>query len=378
MAGASGSEGSAGRLVGVDVARCLALLGMMATHVVDARDPDGSISTLQWLAGGRASALFAVLAGVSLALVTGRRTPPSGTTLLRARAAVAVRAVLVAGIGLLLGGLETGIAVILTYYGVLFLLGLPFLGLRARPLLVLAVCWAVAAPLVSQRVRPELPFRQFESPQLDQLRDPGQLASELLFTGYYPAFAWLAYLLLGLGLGRIDLTRTVNQARVAVTGLVVAVGATVASGVLARAAGFTDEQLERYATGKYGQTPTDRWDWLLLASPHSTTPFDLLQTGGSAALVLGTCLLAVGRLSALAPVGERVLAVVFGAGTMTLTLYTLHVVMRTEEVWPPERADTYVWHVLVVLWIGSIYVALGRRGPLERIVGYLPERIRGG
>lgn len=45
----------AGRLVGVDVARCLALLGMVATHVLDERDADGSLTTAQWLAGGRAS-----------------------------------------------------------------------------------------------------------------------------------------------------------------------------------------------------------------------------------------------------------------------------------------------------------------------------------
>ena len=59
-----------GRLVGLDVARCLALLGMVATHVLDERTPAGDLTTAQWLAGGRASALFAVLAGVSLALMT--------------------------------------------------------------------------------------------------------------------------------------------------------------------------------------------------------------------------------------------------------------------------------------------------------------------
>ena len=117
------------RLVGVDVARCLALLGMVSTHVLASHDPDGSLTARQWLAGGRASALFAVLAGVSLALMTGRRTPVQGTERGRRSLALATRAVLVATIGLALGGLETGIAVILTYYGVLFLMALPFLGL---------------------------------------------------------------------------------------------------------------------------------------------------------------------------------------------------------------------------------------------------------
>jgi peptidoglycan/LPS O-acetylase OafA/YrhL len=60
------------RLVGLDVARCLALLGMVATHVLDERTADGGL-TFEQLAGGRASALFAVLAGVTLAAVAQPR-----------------------------------------------------------------------------------------------------------------------------------------------------------------------------------------------------------------------------------------------------------------------------------------------------------------
>ena len=374
MPAASASEST--RLVGVDVARCLALLGMIATHVVEARDVDGTLTSLQWLAGGRASALFAVLAGVSLALVTGRRTPVRGATRARASAAIAVRAGSVALVGLVLGQLETGIAIILTSYGVLFLLALPFLGLHARGLLLLAVGWAVTAPVLSHLVRPELPDRRFASPHLDQLAEPGRLVSELLLTGYYPAFGWLAYLLLGLGIGRLDLARASVQGLLAVVGLAVAVGSAVVSGIATRAAGFTEAELLDLAGGMFGQTPTDRWDWLLLVAPHSTTPFDLLQTAGSAAFVLGSCLLAVGWLAGLAPAAERVVAIVFGAGKMTLTLYTLHVVMRTEQVWPAEEPDTFVLHVLVVLWIGSGYAALRRRGPLEAAVGLVPDLIR--
>ena len=350
---------------------------MIATHLIDERDPDGSLSTLQWLAGGRSSALFAVLAGVSLALVTGRRTPLSGGPRARASGAIAVRALSLVLLGLLLGELETGIAVILSYYGVLFLLGLPFLGLRARPLLVLALGWAVIAPVLSHVVRPGLPERQLASPAFDQLGDPARLVSELLLTGYYPALPWLAYLLLGLGLGRLDLGRESVQRALVLVGLPLAVGATLVSGVLARAAGFTDADLDQYSGGKYGQTPTDRWDWLLLVAPHSTTPFDLLQTGGSAVLVLGLCLLLVTRVRAVSAVGERAVAIAFGAGSMTLTLYVVHVLLRMDRFWPPETSDALLRHVLVVLWAGAAFAALGERGPLERVVALLPDRIRG-
>ena len=334
------------------------------------------MTTLQWLAGGRASALFAVLAGVSLALVSGRRVPTAGAERARLSAAVVARALALVLVGLVLGELGSGLAIILCYYGVLFVLALPFLGLGARVLLPAAVSWAVVAPVLSQLVRPALPERQFASPAFDQLAQPGHLLSELLLTGYYPALPWLAYVLLGLGLGRLDLADHRLQRRLVLVGAAVAVGATVVSGGLTRAAGFTDAELEEYAGGLYGQTPTDRWDWLLLVSPHSTTPFDLLQTGASAVLVLGLSLLAVERLRGLAAWSERAVAIGFGAGSMTLTLYALHAVLRTERFLPPEREHALTWHVLVVVWIGAVYAALGRRGPLERAVAVVPDLIR--
>ncbi len=356
-----------GRLVGLDVARCLALLGMVATHVLDARTSTGDLTLAQSLAGGRASALFAVLAGVSLALMTGRETPFRGRARAAASAGLAVRAVLIAGLGLLLGGLDSGLAVILTYYGVLFLLGLPFVGLRARWLLVCAGVWAVAAPVASQAVRPHLPERQFASPAPDQLANPEMLVSELLFTGYYPAVPWLVYLLVGMGLGRLALSQRPVQARVAGVGIAVAVGAAAISRVLTASVGFSPDLLDEISTGMFGTTPTGGpWRWLLVVAPHSATPFDLAQTAGSALLVIGGCLLLVGLLPTAA---ERMTAVIFGAGTMTLTLYSLHVVMRTEAVWPPEEPGVYLSHVLVLLAIGALFVAVGRRGPLEWLVG---------
>jgi uncharacterized membrane protein len=366
------------RLVGVDVARCLALLGMVATHVLDERDADGSLTAAQWLAGGRASALFAVLAGVSLALMTGRRTPVRGRERARRSAGLAVRALLIALLGLALGGLEHGIAVILTYYGVLFLLGLPFLGLRTRPLLALAAVWLVLGPVVSQLVRPHLPARRVGSPSFEQLGDPARLVSELLFTGYYPVVPWLAYVLLGMALGRADLSSRRVQAWLIGAGLAAALCATalsrwlttrapVAEQLLADEPGLSIEDLlDRISRGMFGQTPVDGpWEWLLVVAPHSSTPFDLAQTMGSAAFVLGCCLGVVGLAGRF---GERALAVFFGAGTMTLSLYTLHVLMRTERFWPAEETESFRWHVLVLLAIGALFVAARRRGPLEWVV----------
>lgn len=363
-----------GRVVGLDVARCLALLGMIATHTLLSSTPDGGVTVIQSIAGGRASALFAVLAGVSLALMTGRRHPPTGRAFLGSAAGVAVRALLIAAIGLLLGGLEHGVAVILTYYGVLFCLGIPFLSLRAPALAALAGVWAVAAPVLSHLLRPSLPERGFDSPSFAMLDEPVRLLSELTFTGYYPAVPWMTYLLAGMAIGRLDLRRARTATWLLVTGVAVAVLAKVVSAALVDRPGVLRELRETFTGpasadtfaaslehGLYGVTPTGSWWWLAVASPHSGTPFDLLHTAGSALAVIGGCLL-VGR------VALRLWAVAFGAGVMTLTLYSLHLVVRAFAPWPDDSTGTFLKHVVMVVVIGAAYRLAGRSGPVERLV----------
>ncbi len=359
----------AARLVGLDVARALALLGMVATHLLPAVADDGGQTWPHELAGGRSAALFAVLAGVTLAFLTGRRTPMRGRARLGASIGLAARAVMIALIGLALATQETGLAVILTYYGVLFLLGIPFAGLGARSLALLAAGWVVLAPVVSFWLRPDLTPFGFDNPEFARLDQPGTLLGELLFTGYYPAVPWLAYLFAGMAVGRSDLARRGVQAGLLVGGVVLAGLASFLSHVLA-AGQFTEAVLADADFGLFGNTPTDRWAWLLVGAPHSSTPFDLAQTIGSGLAVIGGCLLLVGVLPR--PVG-RVVAVVFGAGTMTLTLYSLHAVLRTDRFWPPEDGS-FTRHVVLLGVIGAGFVLLRWRGPLEVAVG-LPTRL---
>lgn len=384
----TGPPGSASpaRLVGVDVARCLALVGMIATHTYAERGPDGDLTWVQAVAGGRSSALFAVLAGVGVAFATrvGASSADAGRPVRgRERAArssgLVVRALLVGLLGLVLGSLDSGLAVILTSYAVLFLLLLPFVGLRAPTLFALAGAWAVLAPVVSHLVRPALPARGFASPAFDHLGSPVELLSELTLTGYYPAFTWLAYGLLGLAVGRCDLARRATDAVLAAAGgvLVVVVplvsaALVAAPGVVATLSGGRDPQVDattvdRLAEGFAGTTPTGGpWQWLLVTGQHSGTPFDLLQTQGSALLVTGLSLLLA---DALPPLGRRALAVATGAGAMTLSLYALHVVARQPHVWPPDDGpEALRLHVFLVLVVGAAVAALGRRCPLEAAV----------
>jgi Heparan-alpha-glucosaminide N-acetyltransferase, catalytic len=374
----------AGRVVGVDVARAVALVGMMATHVLPGR-VGFEVPFAQQVAGGRASALFALLAGVSLSLVTGRHRPPTGRARTAARVRLVVRALVVLVLGLALGAVPTVIAVILASYAVMFLFAVPFVGLRARSLALLAVGWVLLAPVVSLLLRSHLPPRDTGSPTPSDLLQPVELVRELVLTGYYPAFVWMAYLFTGMALGRIDLRAPRVAPGLLAGGLVLAVGSVALSRLLLARPGVREElvatdpslgtdprELDVALThGLGGTTPTGSWWWLATAAPHSGAVLDLTQTIGSGLAVLGLALLLTRRRPDL-------WAVVFGAGAMTLTLYSLHVLMMAQGWWPDvETPDHYDDQVLVVAVVGAFFALVPLRGPLEYAVGRLVAWVAG-
>ena len=370
-----------GRVVGVDVARCLALVGMMATHILPGV-VDGEVALAQQLAGGRASALFAVLAGTSLVLVGGERAPLRGRPLLAMAAGTAVRGLLIGAVGLLLAEAGSGIAVILAYYAVLFVLAVPFLALSTRALAAVAAGWLLAAPVLSHLLRDGLPLATYDVPSPASLLTPITLVRELTLTGYYPALTWLPYLLAGMVVGRLDLRAVRTSGQLAILGLWAVVSSWVVSDAILASpdvraevirtfsgAGWRGDLSTTLEYGLYGVTPTGSPWWLAVRAPHSGTSFDLLMTIGSACLVLAGCLV-LGRLL------PRACSVVFGAGAMTLTLYTVHVLLRGDGLWDGDGLVTFLGQTAVVLAVGAAFRRAGQRGPLEVLVGAAGTGVR--
>jgi uncharacterized membrane protein len=355
-------KGGTGRLLGVDAARALALIGMMSVHLLPSTDPDGTISTAYFISSGRASALFAVLAGVGLALANGGMKPPRGRAHFAAAAGIAGRAVVLAMIGLYLGDLDSGVAVILVNYAFLFLVSTAFLGMSGASLGALAVTWAVAAPVIAFWLRLHLPDSSAGDPGIDLIG----FLQDIFLTGYYPVFPWIAYLLAGLAVGRSNLgDRKVAGALVGV-GVALALASKAISGVL----------LDSFApTGMkapvqfFGTTPTDTWWYLAVSTPHSGTTFDLLHTIGTSLAILGVCLL-------LAAAGRFVLGWLAAAGGMTLTLYTSHVLALTEGWGLNDRPALLVWHVVAAIVIGLFWRTFVGRGPLEVLAASLANAFK--
>lgn len=373
------------RLAGIDAARGLALLGMMATHVLPtfASDPQLTPTWVGLVFSGRASAVFAVLAGIGLALSTGRQQPPQGPGLWAARRGIALRALVVGAVGLSIGGLDVNIAIILVHYAVLFLCVLPFLGLGVKHLLSLAAVWVLAAPVLAFLLRPWLlaatpPLHLGHNPGWEDLSTPGALLGDLFLTGYYPVFQWIAYLLIGLAIGRLSLTTAAVPVLLLAVGTGVAILAKWLSTVMmedwgGRAALESQLGDPSYPLASVLQVNLAGIDqsgsawWLATSAPHSGTTLDLLHTSGVAAAVVGVFLL-LGRLAEWIELDY--LLPLRGAGAMTLTLYTAHLCVMAALYGQPLPAG---WTVEGVYWVqaaavlalGGAVAALSWRGPLE-------------
>lgn len=402
------------RIMGLDVARGLAVLGMVGAHMgevplLDLTDP----TTWGGIIHGRSAILFAVLAGVSVALVTGRRQVPAAEDLPAHRLRLLGRGAAIFLIGVVLELLNTNLAVILCTYGLLFIAAIPFLRWSARRLFVAAAALAVAGPVLTGLLG-------------HFLLNPFSPGVALALYSTYPLPVWLALMLAGMGLGRLDLT----AAKVAT--ITLAVGVTLAAsgyavGAVAGLAlgdGYSsswsgsspDEQLtttpgeevdltglscDDFGDGYLTCYPTDETAGddggsvgseepvpedlpyserlqqqggsiadvaaqALSSSEHSGGVLEVIGSGGFALAVIGACLLLARPL-------RWLLFPIACVGTMPLTAYTAHVLVYFIVAGGPQGVFPVGNTAFALVGLGLVVAAVAwaltlGRGPLERLV----------
>ncbi|AZZ56004.1 DUF418 domain-containing protein [Rathayibacter iranicus] len=328
------------RLPGLDVARGLAVLGMLAAHLA----PIGR----EMLWDGRSAVLFAVLAGVSIGLMTGgagRSAEPWRDT-----ASILLRALLVLTLGLALTLLRTPIAVILPHYGLMFAVTALLLFLPRVVLAVLVALIAIVGPLLVDELT-------ISGNRWLAMLPPQESVLAALpvtwLTQYYPVPSWLAYVVLGLLIARCNIRSDTTARWLAIGG--------AAAVVLGYGGGLIlggPEAVEAHA---------------------STTP-ELVGAGGFAAVVLGASMALTERL----PLLRRVTAPLAAVGAMPLTIYSVQLVALAVYLVPYEPFDFEAWRswpLVTAFVLGSVSFALGWRrlvgqGPLEWLIARASLRPR--
>lgn len=333
------------RLVGLDVARAVAILGMIVVNFRGKVKPDvESFANTAWLLDrmeGKWAAVFVVLAGLGIGLQAAKAVTPIARA--RLRRTLLTRAIILLAIGVLHQHWWTWD--ILAFYGVYIAASVVFLWLPS------SAFWGAIATITFAAgwqwmhfVRPELNFWTVE----------GALG-KLFFWGNYPAVPWFSLLLFGLWLARLDLRAPRVRQRLFVVALLVLVCA---------------ESFELHVR-QGGPGLTD------------PTLFDMFRTwprpGRPGFVIAGAAFATVAIVAAVGLTdrrpGSRIIVAMSAAGQLALTLYVVHVpavLLPQARGWLPSTlpgllayaAMFYGACVVGALWWRRRFP----RGPLEGLL----------
>lgn len=327
------------RLHGLDIARFLAFCGMVLVNFRIAAQvtPAGDwASTLTNLLEGRASALFVILAGVGLSL--GRAGRP----------VILARAVFLFALGLL--NLMIFDADILHFYALYFIVVLPFLTASAGSLLIAAAGVSVLGfcSLVLLDYEAHWDWQNFT--YADFWTIEGFLRHSL-FNGWHPVFPWVAFVFIGMWIGRQDLHHKALQNRLVIWGALAVVLAAIPAQLT------QDRELVE----------------ILGTASIPPTPFYILSASGSAAVVIGL-LLRIGAGLDRIGIAEWLAA----PGRMALTLYMAHILLGMGTLEAMGQLDGsltpqaifgfslgFCAFSMLLTWVWNL---MSRSGPLEMLM----------
>ncbi|NUP38706.1 MAG: DUF418 domain-containing protein [Streptomyces sp.] len=369
-----------GRLVGVDLARALAVFGMYIVHIGPPLSATHGVARgVRYMADGHSSVLFATLAGFSLMLIAGRFEPKTGLAGRQAKARIAIRAVILLALGTVMA-MEYGGVIILGFYAVYFLLALPLVRLSAATLAVIAAGLALVTPQLSYVLTARLSDSVQQSINAhDPLRHVSEVGVlDLLLTGFYPALTWMPFVIAGMALARTDLSAAAVQRRLAALGAGLVVGAYGLSLLLAGKNALRSAAEDASSSGGSGaasmssgsaEAAQRSFTQLLSAGPHSGTTFDIIGSVGVAILVIVGATVLMNRLPRLRRLAKPLIAV----GTMSLTAYVGHFVAQSVLSTPAGTGTQQSWVPLLMYVLGAIVFAaiwsrFFRRGPLEYLL----------
>jgi uncharacterized membrane protein YeiB len=353
------------RQIGLDVARAVAVLGMLFAHFATAGldDATGWTTHIARFNDGRAMPLFVMLSGAGFTLLLRRSPRPTRQVIGRA-------------LVLLLIGLAfeytTPIAVILQFYALFFVVALVARRLPNRWLLFAAVAVVIIGAVTTLHLNDHLPVafdRVSDTASgwgaIPLLRQPHVLLSELFFTGIYAFFPNFAFVLIGMWIGRQDLSSQRLRTGLVVVGLAMA--------VVGYGSGWSTESRRVSVDRAVVQTdplpdePSLWWE-LLDARGHSEMPAWMVGSSGLAMAVLGGSLVVGDRL-------RRVTLPLARVGQLALSLYVFQVALYRWPLkhWPwgfsqaQETGLTFA-SFLVCIGVCSLWRWRFAHGPLELLL----------
>ena len=350
------------RIIGIDVARALAIFGMVIVNFKIVIGNEGSdwLTALSSVFDGKAAATFVVLAGLGLALMSRSAIAQGDAAKLkRVKGRIFKRALFLIVVGISYIGIWP--ADILHFYGFYMFITLLLLTKSNRVVLIATALIILSYPILMAIWDYEQGWN-FATLEYHDFWTPGGFLRNLFYNGFHPVIPWSAFMLVGYWFGRQDLRDSYFLKTVLKWSLISFVAIQLLSvGSIALLAGgdaVTTAELET----------------ILGTSPMPPLPFYMLNGISIALVVISGCILLAQRYE-----HSQILDALYKTGQLALTFYVAHVIigMGVIQMIKPEKLGDYplsfsLTYALVfcllcigfaILWRNSF-----KSGPLEWVM----------
>lgn len=348
------------RVIGFDLARALAIFGMVIVNFKIAMNAETGNALLMSFAGvfeGRASALFVILAGIGVTFITNKaRSSSDRSFILKTRLLIVKRGALLIVVGLVFTPIWE--ADILHFYGFYFLIAAAIFTVNDKTLLCLSALIMVLFPALMLLFNYDQNWN-WETLTYENIWSVDGMIRHILFNGFHPVFPWSAFLFFGMWLGRLDLSQVFLRRKL-FFGSVIILLITEGSFYLIRAIIGAD--------GTLGMT-SEEVALLFSTSIIPPLPQYIISAGSSAVITLVTCLSISERYSK-----SSIIQRLSQTGKMSLTLYIAHViigmgVLESLGMLENQTINVSLFNALVFCVFGIIFSVTWIRffniGPLE-------------
>ncbi|TQR36961.1 DUF418 domain-containing protein [Lysinibacillus sphaericus] len=299
------------RIEGLDFARALAMFGMLIVNFKIIMGATGRGSDwLIWFTGlfeGRASATFVTLAGIGVALMTRKaRNGGDLSTIKENRLKLSKRSAFLFILGLLFYVADwTGD--ILHYYGIYMLIASFLIVASTKRMIILSSIILFTSQVLQVKMNylkgwhPDQPFMEY----LDFWTIEGFIRN-LLFNGYHPVFPWVCFFLLGMILGRLNLSEKAIRNKMLFISIFSLITIEVLSQVLMRLS--------------LTMLDVNSAEFLFQTGPIPPNILYILSNSASTTIVIVASIYIVEKFA-----GQRLIQSLIQTGQLTLTHYVSHV-----------------------------------------------------
>jgi uncharacterized protein len=350
------------RIIGIDVARALAVIGMIIVNfkIVFGENGLNWVKSFASVFDGKAAATFVVLAGVGLALMTNSAIKNKDQGKLKiARRRILKRALFLFIIGI--SYIAIWPADILHFYGIYMAITVLLLNSKKRIIIATAITLIVAFPFLMTFWNYETGWN-FNTIEYQGFWTAKGFMRNLFFNGFHPVFPWTAFMLFGYWFGKQDLH---NDKFLKKTFWI--------SSII-----FVSIQTLSYLSISFlsegNQETAKELAEILGTSPMPPLPIYMFNGIAIAFAIISACIIVAKRFE-----NNKIIDALNKTGQLALTFYVAHVIigMGIIEAINPAKMGNYsvefsVVYALVFSLLCIIFAIIWRKyktsGPLEWII----------